>query len=106
MLSLFSVLSVSSPQPSYAPSLSTPQQLFQNLYLIHGPDLGATLSEPIQDPSSPKITGSIMLALAESKEEVIQQLKEDIYSTSGVWDWDKVQVHPFKSAFRKNMEGL
>lgn len=38
-----------------------------------------------------------MLALAESKEDVIQQLKKDVYSTSGVWDWDKVQVHPVSS---------
>lgn len=38
-----------------------------------------------------------MLALAESKEEVIEQLKKDVYSTSGVWDWDKVQVHPVSS---------
>ena len=38
-----------------------------------------------------------MLALAESKEEVMEQLKKDIYSTSGVWDWDKVQVHPVSS---------
>lgn len=35
-----------------------------------------------------------MLALAESREEVIQQLQKDIYSTSGVWEWEKVQVHP------------
>ena len=32
-----------------------------------------------------------MLAHATSKEEVIQQLKQDIYTESGVWDWDKVR---------------
>ena len=35
-----------------------------------------------------------MLAVAESKEEVVRQLREDIYFKSGVWDWDRVQVHP------------
>lgn len=31
-----------------------------------------------------------MLALADSKEEVMEKLKADVYSESGVWDWDKV----------------
>jgi len=31
-----------------------------------------------------------MLALAESKEEVLEKLKADIYSESEVWDWEKV----------------
>ena len=56
--------------------------------------LGAILSEPISDPQKPQITGSVMLAVAESKEEVVRQLKEDIYFKSGVWDWDRVQVYP------------
>lgn len=55
---------------------------------------GAILSEPITDPKSPKITGSVLLAVADSREQVIEQLKRDIYFTSGVWDWDKVQIHP------------
>jgi hypothetical protein len=28
-------------------------------------------------------------------------LKRDVYVTDGVWDWDKVQIIPFKSALRK-----
>ena len=59
--------------------------------------LGAILSEPISDPQNPQITGSVMLAVAESKEEVVRQLKEDIYFKSGVWDWDRVQVYPVSS---------
>lgn len=34
-----------------------------------------------------------MLALAGSKDEVLEALKKDVYCTSGVWDWDKVQIH-------------
>ncbi|TKA66303.1 hypothetical protein B0A49_06944 [Cryomyces minteri] len=49
----------------------------------------------------PKIKGSVMLAYAESKEEVVQMLKNDIYSKKDVWDWEKVQIYPFKSAVRK-----
>lgn len=35
-----------------------------------------------------------MLACAESKDEVLRALKEDVYSQSGIWNWDKVEIHP------------
>lgn len=53
---------------------------------------GATLDQPIKEGEKPQINGSVMLALAESKEEVLNALKEDVYFKSGVWDWDKVCV--------------
>ncbi|KAL1305588.1 hypothetical protein AAFC00_007193 [Neodothiora populina] len=62
---------------------------------------GATLDEPPKEGEGPKINGSIMLALAETKEEVLEKLKGDVYSQSGVWNWEKVQIYPFKAAFRK-----
>lgn len=37
-----------------------------------------------------------MLASAESKEQVLQALREDVFHTAEVWDWDKVQVHPVR----------
>ena len=67
----------------------------------------------------PRIKGSIMLAFAESKEDVIKALHDDVYFKEGVWDWKKAQIHPvcevprshnssfplmivkFKSAFRQ-----
>ena len=42
-----------------------------------------------------------MLAYAESKEEVLAKLSEDEYAKNGVWDLDKVQIWPFRSALRK-----
>ena len=41
-----------------------------------------------------KISGSAILANAVSKEEVLEVLKRDVYSTSGIWDWSKVQIYP------------
>lgn len=61
-----------------------------------------------------------MMALAETKEEVLEKLKKDTYWESGVWDESKVcvlfssplwkgrnadchfqiQIYPFKSAVR------
>jgi hypothetical protein len=39
-----------------------------------------------------------MVAYAASKEEVIEKLKKDVYSQNEVWDWEKVQIYPFRSA--------
>ncbi|KAK4551982.1 hypothetical protein LTR86_010774 [Recurvomyces mirabilis] len=61
---------------------------------------GATLDEPVQEGSGPKINGSVMMALAETKEEVMAKVKQDVYFTSGVWDESKIQIFPFKSAIR------
>lgn len=78
---------------------------------------GAILGEVIKEGEDPKIKGSIMLAFAESKTDVLKALQEDIYFKEGVWDWHNVQIHPvyldvlcpkrstneyqFKSAFRQ-----
>ncbi|KAL2051582.1 hypothetical protein ABVK25_008244 [Lepraria finkii] len=62
---------------------------------------GAMLEEVPKEGEGPKMKGSVMLALAESKGEVLKALQEDIYYKSGVWDWEKVQIYPFKSAFRQ-----
>ena len=35
-----------------------------------------------------------MIARASSKEEVIEELKKDVYTTAGIWDWEKVCVFP------------
>lgn len=48
----------------------------------------------MQNGEDPKVNGSIMMAVADSKEEVLAALKEDLYSTSGVWDWKRVTIHP------------
>jgi len=55
---------------------------------------GAILEEELKDGENPKIKGSVMLAFADSREQVLKALQEDIYYKDGVWDWDKVQIHP------------
>ncbi|KAI7379814.1 hypothetical protein KC336_g19110, partial [Hortaea werneckii] len=51
----------------------------------------------------PKINGSVMLAVADTKEEVMKNVKEDVYFKSGVWDESKIQIFPFKSAIREQL---
>lgn len=73
------------------------------------------LSEPATEGKPLGITGSAMLYCADTKEEVLEQVKKDVYYEGNVWDKEKVgrsahirranasqiQVIPFKSAFRK-----
>lgn len=56
-----------------------------------------------EEGKTPPIIGSVMLAHAESKEEVLRKLKEDVYTKEEVWDWDKVQIYPFRSAIRSGL---
>ena len=55
---------------------------------------GAILEEVPKDGDGLRIKGSVMLALAESREEVIRTLQEDVYYKAGIWDWDQVQIYP------------
>ncbi|GAB7365245.1 hypothetical protein MBLNU230_g6329t2 [Neophaeotheca triangularis] len=58
---------------------------------------GALLDEPIKEGESPKINGSIICASAESREEIMENLKKDIYWETGVWDASKVSFLRFSS---------
>lgn len=65
---------------------------------------GAMFSHPPKEGEEPlPMVGSALLAYAETKEEVLEIVKNDIYSTSGVWDLSKVQIWPFKSAIRSDL---
>lgn len=61
------------------------------------------LEEPIKEGDSgpPKMKGSAMLIGAKTREEVVERLKQDVYVAQGVWDVEKAQIIPFKSALRK-----
>ncbi|KAL2073169.1 hypothetical protein VTL71DRAFT_10493 [Oculimacula yallundae] len=61
---------------------------------------GALLEEVPKEGDGLKIQGSAMVALASSKEEVIEKLKADTYAKNEVWDFSKIQIYPFKCAFR------
>ena len=57
---------------------------------------GAYLSSEIKagHEGPPPIIGSVLLAVASSEEEVREKLKQDVYVKEGVWDMDRVIVHP------------
>ncbi|KAH0263619.1 hypothetical protein KCU90_g18562, partial [Aureobasidium melanogenum] len=63
--------------------------------------MGGAMLEDVPKEGSPlKINGSVMMAVASSKEEVLEKIKKDVYAGQGVWDMDKIQIFPFKSAIR------
>ncbi|KAL7949398.1 hypothetical protein V8C42DRAFT_310760 [Trichoderma barbatum] len=64
---------------------------------------GALLNEIPKDDNDANtydFAGSIMVLEAESKEDAINKIKDDIYVRAGVWDLEKAQVYPFKKGFR------
>lgn len=40
------------------------------------------------------MNGSVLIAMAETKEDVMNLLREDVYNTSGVWDLKQVRMSP------------
>ncbi|EFZ01976.2 Dimeric alpha-beta barrel [Metarhizium robertsii ARSEF 23] len=63
---------------------------------------GALLNEVPADDNAANFDffGSTVVCKGESKEAVLEQLKKDVYATSGVWDVEKIQIYPFICAFR------
>jgi len=64
---------------------------------------GAILNEVPKEEGALDFKGSAMIAVAESEEAVIEQLKKDVYAENDVWDFSKIQIYPFKGAFRKEL---
>ncbi|KAL4956592.1 hypothetical protein BDW69DRAFT_79798 [Aspergillus filifer] len=53
-----------------------------------------------QPGETPSFKGSMIIYAVESEEEVWKLIKDDIYVKADVWDLEKAQVIPFKSAIR------
>lgn len=61
-----------------------------------------------KDAEKTQFAGSTYHLMAESKEEIIEFLKKDIYYDTGIWDIDSVVAHPLGIAVRleKKMPGV
>jgi len=64
---------------------------------------GSFLSDIPKEGETPDMIGSSLVVVASTKEEVLELLKGDIYTTSGVWDLDKVRIWPFRTAIRNGL---
>ncbi|KAG5973094.1 hypothetical protein E4U56_005294 [Claviceps arundinis] len=52
------------------------------------------------DPTKFDFMGSTFVCRAESRADVFEQVKQDVYVSGGVWDLARIQIHPFLCAFR------
>ncbi|KAM0689704.1 hypothetical protein Q7P36_010575 [Cladosporium allicinum] len=95
--------------PDYTGKLAERNQVRADHLKHTGPDVesglivlgGAMLEEPIKEGVPPKMKGSVLMCVADTEEEVWERVKKDVYYEKGVWDKEKVQIFPFKSAIRQ-----
>ncbi|GEQ66825.1 hypothetical protein JCM33374_g488 [Metschnikowia sp. JCM 33374] len=55
-----------------------------------------------KDESKSEFLGSSFTIQAESKSEVLDLLKSDIYAEKDVWDFNNVVIHPYQPFFRRS----
>lgn len=57
-----------------------------------------------EDAAQTKPFGSALTVKADSKAEVVDLLKSDIYAEKNVWNFDTLMVHPCAPRFRSSIE--
>ncbi|KAI4099301.1 MAG: hypothetical protein LQ339_006093, partial [Xanthoria mediterranea] len=62
---------------------------------------GALLDDVPQAGQSLKIRGSVILVQEDTRERVLQVLRQDIYHIRGIWDLEQAQIYPVSSASRR-----
>jgi len=65
---------------------------------------GAMLESHPAAGETPVFKGSVLLVVGETSEDIKELLRKDVYTTSGVWDLDNVQIIPFKTALRAQIQ--
>ena len=55
---------------------------------------GGSLDEPVKEGEGPKINGSVMIIMADTKEEALKFVESDVYTESDVWNLSKVSRIP------------
>lgn len=66
--------------------LKNTKPLVESGFMVLG---GAMLEEPTAEGKPLKINGSILMAAADTREQVLERLKEDVYYKGDVWDKEK-----------------
>jgi hypothetical protein len=88
-------------------SLATDRKHLEGVHKMHRNGFwamsGAYMSSLPKDGESLPIIGSAMVAVATTKEEVIEVLRNDVYFKGGAWDMNRVQIWPFRSTVRSKL---
>lgn len=61
---------------------------------------GGLLKEHGKEGEPPQVKGSTMTILAESEAAVWERVRSDEFAINGVWDVDRVEIYPFRTAIR------
>ncbi|GKT43515.1 aspercryptin biosynthesis cluster protein B [Colletotrichum spaethianum] len=64
---------------------------------------GAMFEEHPTEGKTPSFKGSVIIYTVKDAEEAWELIRNDIYAKSDVWDLEKAQVIPFKSAVRESL---
>ncbi|KAB8069400.1 hypothetical protein BDV29DRAFT_182834 [Aspergillus leporis] len=65
---------------------------------------GATFdSHDATEGENPQMTGSMLIVVSESIEDVRKIVEDDVYATSGVWDLERTKILPFRTTVRLPM---
>lgn len=61
-----------------------------------------------KDASKSQFAGSTLHVVADTRDDVVELLKKDVYATSGIWDVDNALIHPVGVAVRlpKKLDGV
>ncbi|KAJ0369658.1 hypothetical protein COL26b_010352 [Colletotrichum chrysophilum] len=86
--------------------VSVPEGKYEFLCII--PDKPGTREKRIEVRSVPKsdnsddmsFVGSHVVVVGNSIEQVREDLRKDVYATSGVWDVENAQIYAFRAAWR------
>lgn len=57
-----------------------------------------------KDETKKEFLGSSFTIQAETKSEVLELLKKDIYAAEDVWDFDNVVIHPYAPFYRQQQD--
>lgn len=63
--------------------------------------LGPIFKEHVERGENRPFIGSVMVVNAADQGEIKATLEKDLFVKEGIWDWDTVQILPFKTTFRR-----
>ncbi|KAM5358055.1 hypothetical protein ACJZ2D_015652 [Fusarium nematophilum] len=62
---------------------------------------GFSVAEHPKAGGEPSPNGSAMIVYAESKDQVLERLQNDVFAKEGIWDVDNAHIVPFYSVVRR-----
>jgi len=61
---------------------------------------GVMLDDHVPDSQGrPQFKGSVLMFVADTKEEVLKMIEEDEYTKNEVWDKEKIEIYPVSFTF-------